>query len=206
MLKDVSKWLKQSPKKSEIVEIQNGKDKVKIIPQKIIESLLDELTEQNWSTRNFQFNRVSQKVQITNPKVPQGTGYVYDMVDKVMCDASLELVVTYRMMVPAPIHDGTGPVQVEKEITRTLVGAVSFDVSFFGNDYIANTAKSLCISNAASDLGAKFGKNLNPKEASIMILGMKPPVQIPAGQVTDEARNKIRESLSNIDKNLGKVK
>ena len=56
MIKDVAKWLKTAPRKSEIVEIQNGKDKVKIIPQKIIESLLDELTEQNWSTRNFQFS------------------------------------------------------------------------------------------------------------------------------------------------------
>ena len=68
-MKDVQKWLRQAPKKSEIKEIQNGKDKVKIIPQKIIESLLDELTEQNWSTRNFQFNRFVE----TNLNRPAGT-------------------------------------------------------------------------------------------------------------------------------------
>lgn len=194
MIKDVAKWLKSAPRKNEIVEIQNGKDKVKIIPQKIIESLLDELTEQNWSTRNFQFSRftIPAGVDFGNP----GT------IGKTMCDASLELVVTYRTMVPAPIHDGTGPVMVEKEITRVLVGAVSFDVSFFGNDHVANTAKSLCISNAASDLGRRFGKDLNPKEASMMILGMKKPLQ--PGQELDYDKNKISESLEKIKNGLDK--
>ncbi len=200
MIHHVQTWLKQKPRKSEIVEIQNGKDKVKIIPQKIIESLLDELTEQNWSTRNFQFNRVSQKVQITNPKVPQGTGFVYDVVDKVMCDASLELVVTYRIMVAGPL-DTTSALMVEKEITRVLVGAYSFDISLFGNDHIANTAKSLAIANAASDLGNRFGKSLNPKEAAMMIVGMKPPVFIPEN-VSDEVKNKISDTLSKLTNDL----
>ena len=192
MIKDVAKWLKTAPRKSEIVEIQNGKDKVKIIPQKIIESLLDELTEQNWSTRNFQFStRLANQTELTQNL-------------RTMCDASLELVVTYRMMVPAPIHDGTGPVMVEKEITRVLVGAYSFDTSLFGNEYIANTAKSLCISNAASDLGRRFGKDLNPKEAAMMILGIKAPRQIPSGQVIEEAKNKISESLEKIKNGLVK--
>ncbi len=200
MIKDVAKWLKSAPRKSEIVEIQKGKDKVKIIPQKIIESLLDELTEQNWSTRNFQFSRYSQKSKITKDGVPA----VYDVVDKVMCDASLELVVPYKVVVPfSPYEVAPNPGQTLKEIeiTRVLVGAYSFDTSLFGNEYIANTAKSLCISNAASDLGRRFGKDLNPKEASMMILGMKPPVQIP-GQVSAEAKNKIGESLDKIKNSL----
>jgi len=188
-MKDVQKWLRQSPKKSEIVEIQNGKDKVKIIPQKIIESLLDELTENyGWSTEKFQFSRFSE----------------YDANGKwvrTLCDASLELVVTYRLMVVGPLNQNT-PVLIEKEITRRLVGAVTFDVSFFGNDHTANTAKSLATTNAATDLGNRFGKSLNPKEASMMILGMKQPLQIPAGQVTDEARNKISESLDKIKGDL----
>lgn len=181
MIHHAETWLKKKPNKSEIVEIQNGKDKVKIIPQKIIESLLDELTECNWSTRNFQFNR----------SVESG--------GRTMCDASLELVVTYRTMVAAPIHEGTGPLMVEKEITRVLVGAYSFDVALFSNDYIANTAKSLCITNAASDLGRRFGKDLNPKEASMMILGMKPPVS-----VSEEAKDKIGETLSKLKNDLTK--
>lgn len=183
MIKDVAKWLKTAPRKSEIVEIQNGKDKVKIIPQKIIESLLDELTEQNWSTRNFQFSRYDKKKAMFS-----------DQDTQVFCDASLELVVTYRMMVPAPLHDTTGPVQVEKEITRVLVGAYSFDTALFGNDHIANTAKSLCISNAASDLGRRFGKDLNPKEASMMILGIKQPVM----------KDKIGETLDKLKGDLTK--
>lgn len=193
-IKDVGKWLRQAPKKSEIVEIQSGKDKVKIIPQKIIESLLDELTEQNWSTRNFQFSRFTETITLADGT--QGAG-------KTMCDASLELVVTYRMMVPAPLHDTTGPMQVEKEITRTLVGSYSFDTSLFGNEYIANTAKSLCIANAASDLGRRFGKDLNPKEASMMILGMKQPVQVGSG-VSGEVKDKIGETLDKLSGDLKK--
>ena len=201
MIKDVAKWLKTAPRKSEVVEIQNGKDKVKIIPQKIIESLLDELTEQNWSTRNFQFSRftIPAGVDFGNP----GT------IGKTMCDASLELVVTYKMVVPvSPYEDAAaiGPVRQsvkEIEITRVLVGAVSFDVSFFGNDHVANTAKSLCISNAASDLGRRFGKDLNPKEASMMILGMKQPVQVGAG-VSGEVKDKIGETLDKLKSSIQK--
>lgn len=189
MIHHVETWLKKKPNKSEIVEIQNGKDKVKIIPQKIIETLLDELTEQNWSTRNFQFTRWTE--QTNRPPDNAVPGQLYPSGTRTMCDASLELVVTYRMMVPAPLHEGTGPTQVEKEITRVLVGAYSFDVSLFGNDHIANTAKSLCISNAASDLGRRFGKDLNPKEASMMILGMKQPM-----------KDKIGETLSKLTSDL----
>lgn len=208
-IKDIAKWLKTAPRKSEVVEIQNGKDKVKIIPQKIIESLLDELTEQNWSTRNFQFSRWTE--QGTYPAVGTGGNASDFKSARTMCDASLELVVTYRMMVDAPLHDGTGPLKIEKEVTRVLVGAVSFDVSFFGNDHIANTAKSLAISNAASDLGRRFGKDLNPKEASMMILGMKQPVKIPippgewaGGKYVpdEEVKGKIGETLTKLTGDL----
>lgn len=203
MIKDVAKWLKTAPRKSEIKEIQTGKvvngkaEVVKIIPQKIIESLLDELTEQNWSTRNFQFARYDQTV--INPT----TGIA--AFKTTMCDASLELEVTYRMVVPVSPYDIVQPMgaihltQKEIEITRVLVGAYSFDTSLFGNEYIANTAKSLCISNAASDLGRRFGKDLNPKEASMMILGIKPPVQ-----VGSEVKDKIGETLSKLKEDLSK--
>jgi len=189
MIKDVAKWLKTAPRKSEIVEIQTGKVKdgksetVKIIPQKIIESLLDELTEQNWSTRNFQFNRW------------ESTMLADGIVGKTFCDASLELVVTYKAFIKNPLAEN-GPFMTEKEITRVLVGAYSFDVSLFGNDHIANTAKSLCISNAASDLGCRFGKDLNPKEASMMILGIKPPVAVPDKGKIGETLDKLKGDLT----------
>lgn len=182
MIHHVSTWLKKKPNKSEIVEIQNGKDKVKIIPQKIIETLLDELTEQNWSTRNFQFSTRHEE-QFTDATKPQRV--------RTMCDASLELVVIYRQMVTSPLHDDLAPVLIEKEITRVLVGAVSFDVAFYanlsGNDYVANTAKSLCITNAASDLGRRFGKDLNPNVLPPM-KGLAP------------GANKISDTLSKIHK------
>lgn len=202
MIHHVETWLKKKPNKSEIVEIQTDKGKVNIIPQKIIESLLDELTEQNWSTKNFQFSRYNEIVDNTlNP------GGSLVKVGRTMCDASLELVVTYRAMVPAPLHTGNGPVS----ITRVLVGAVSFDVSFFGNDHIANTAKSLCITNAASDLGRRFGKDLNPREPAMLLLGIKKPIDVltagmpvHSGQVSEEAKNKIGESLDKIKNSLKK--
>ena len=216
MIKDIGKWLKQSPKKSEIVEIQTGKVKdgksevVKIIPQKIIESLLDELTEQNWSTRNFQFSRWSEQglppVQTTDGRPVYNSG----LNARTMCDASLELVVTYKMVVPvSPYEDAAamGPVRQsvkEIEITRVLVGAVSFDVSFFGNDHIANTAKSLAISNAASDLGKRFGKDLNPKEASMMILGISRPLKLDTSSFGAEVKGKIGETLSKLKDDLSK--
>ncbi|HQV53973.1 MAG TPA: hypothetical protein PLX17_00580 [Chitinophagaceae bacterium] len=207
-MKDVQKWLRQAPKKSEIKEIQNGKDKVKIIPQKIIESLLDELTEQNWSTRNFQFNRFVE----TNLNRPAGTYNPESAGQRTMCDASLELVVTYKMVVPVSPYEPqftspNGPALKEIEITRVLVGAYSFDVSLFGNDHIANTAKSLCITNAASDLGRRFGKDLNPREAAIMILGMKKPMAMDTDhsvKVSEEAKTKIGESLDKIKDTLTK--
>lgn len=196
MIKDVAKWLKQSPPKSQIVEIQNGKDKVKIIPQKIIETLLDELTEQNWSTRNFHLSRWEEK-----SKLSSATGEPADklFVSRTMCDASLELVITYKVVVPISPYEQYdqqprgSQTQKEIEITRVLVGAVSFDCSFFGNDHVANTAKSLCISNAASDLGRRFGKDLNPNI---------PPV---VSALTPGA-NKIVDTLSKItdDGNMAK--
>jgi len=168
MIKDVAKWLKTAPRKSEVVEIQNGKDKVKIIPQKIIETLLDELTDQNWSTINFQFNRWTESVLNVGGEFGLG---------RTICDASLELVVTYQVG--------------EKEITRKLVGAYSFDISLFGDKFTANTAKSLCITNAASDLGRRFGKDLNPREPAMIILGVKPPISI-------EEKNKIGETIDKL--------
>ncbi len=186
MIKDVAAWLKKSPPKGQVAEIQNGDKKVKIIPQNIIETLLDELTEQNWSTRNFKMVRWTE-VLPSKSNEPVRT--------RTICDAHLELVVTYRTMADAPLHTGTGPLKMEREITRVLVGAYSFDCSLFGNDYIANTAKSLCIVNAASELGRRFGKDLNPKEDRMLIMGIKNPVDVGSstgkiGETLDKINNK----------------
>jgi len=182
MIKDVATWLKKNPPKGQVFEIQNGTEKVKIIPQKIIESLLDELTEQNWSTENFH-SSIREKPIYGN----EATGEVVKRVTYM--DASLELVVTYKQYDEKkyPNH-ALAPV-----ITRRLVGAYTFPIDLFGNDYINNIAKSLCITNAASDLGARFGKNLNPKEASMMILGIKnPPKKIGDSKIGDTIK-KIEE-------------
>jgi len=163
MLKNIDKWLKQDPK--EAVEILIDGKKVKIIPQKDIETLLDQLTDQNWDTINF-------KSSTRLAPGPNNTVVT-------LMDASLELVVRYKVRSSA--HASIG-----KEITRTLTGAITFDVAYFGNNYHNNTAKSLCISNAASDLGNRFGKSLNPLP---LMIGMNPPTT---------GGNKILETLTGL--------
>lgn len=71
---------------------------------------------------------------------------------------------------------------------RKLVGAVTFRLDYFPeNTHWDNTAKTLCIVNAASDLGNQFGRHFNkvnavvdrptgiPKKESIK---MKPDVSV----------------------------
>lgn len=135
---DINKWLNLPPRKSDIAEIKTGADTtIKIIPEKIVESMLDEMTGQNWDTVKFQSYRFIDATK--SPAV-------------ILMDASLELIVKYKG------KDGI-------DVIRTLVGAVTFDTAFFNNTHHNNTAKSLCISNAASDLGKRFGKDLNPSVA-----------------------------------------
>lgn len=53
---------------------------------------------------------------------------------------------------------------------RTLVGAVTFPLDFFpDNIHYDNTAKSLCITNAASELGKQFGRGLNADVQPVII-------------------------------------
>lgn len=122
----VNEWLRLQPNDNEIEMIEG----VNIIRQKIIEELLDIMTDQNWSTRNY-----------------QSKYFKVGEVDYI--SASLELVVNY--------HDDNRVL-----IQRTFVGAVSFQLSFFSGQHIDNTAKSLCIVNAASEIGNRLGRNLNP--------------------------------------------
>lgn len=52
---------------------------------------------------------------------------------------------------------------------RTLVGAVTFPLDHFpDNQHWDNTAKTLCITNAASDLGRQFGRYFNKVEPVIL--------------------------------------
>jgi len=180
MIKNVEKWLNQQPKEA-IDVLMNGK-KIKVIPQKEIETLLDKLTDRTWETKNF---KSSVRQEVINGKTVN------------LMDASLELVISYRVMVLGPLNTDK-EVFVEKEITRTLVGAVTFDTSYFGNTYHNNTAKSMCIVNAASDISTRFGKYLNPLP---VMVGMNQPVQVGAG-VSGEVKDKISETLTKLTKDL----
>lgn len=135
---DVNKWLKTNPRKNEVVEIltTDGK-KVKVIQQKVIESLLDDMTDQNWDTVNFKSSRYLTKD------------------GRELMDASLELIVRYK---------GTDGYNV----VRVLTGSYTINTAFLVGGFENNTIKSLCITNAASELGKRFGKDLNPSVISFV--------------------------------------
>jgi hypothetical protein len=127
-------WVTSPPPEEQIETI----DGVFIIRHKIIEKKLDMITNFNWETRNYQ-SKIIELVDANNVKHQ----YI---------SASLELVVNTTFL---------------RSMTRVLVGAVSIPMAFFQNEdgtlhgHFDNTAKSLCISNAASELGEQFGRNLN---------------------------------------------
>lgn len=134
----INKWLALPPAEEEITEI----DGIKVLLQRVVEDKLDRLTDCNWCTKNYQ----SKYVTIGN---------------RMFISASLELVVTY---VPIPEIGQLGGTR-----TRTFVGAVTFDVRHFGSNlHLDNTAKSLCIVNAASELGRQFGRDLNPSTTPVI--------------------------------------
>ena len=178
MIKNLDKWLSQSPKEA-IDVLMNGK-KIKVIPQKEIETLLDKLTDRTWTTQNF---KSSVRQEIINGKTVN------------LMDASLELVISYTTVVVGHLNTDK-QVMVEQQITRTLVGAVTFDTAYFGNTYHNNTARSMCIVNAASDITTRFGKYLNPLPA---MLGMNQPTQIDEG-----VKDKIGETLNKLSQDLSK--
>lgn len=106
----------------------------------VVEEKLDELTDHSWSTKNYQ----SKFININ------GRDYI---------SASLELNVSFF----SNIEEGGG------YYTRTLVGAVTFPLDHFpDNQHWDNTAKTLCITNAASDLGRQFGRYFNKVEPVIL--------------------------------------
>ena len=132
----INQWLKRSPAKSEITEI----DGIKMLLIHVVEDKLDRLTDQQWSTQNYQ----SKYVSIGN---------------KIHISASLELVLPY-------CPDG------KIMITRTLTGAITYKIGYFGsNEHHDNTAKSICIVNAASELGNQFGRGLNPPQQPVIYGG-----------------------------------
>lgn len=152
---NINEWLRQSPEESEITEI----DGIKCLLNLVVEDKLDKLTQQNWSTRNYQ-----------SKVITRGR--------KEYFSASLELVVRYRRQDVAGLW-----MWEEKFIERVLVGAVSFPINHFAhNVHLDNTAKTLCITNAASELGEQFGRGLNPSVQ---------PVVINAGEVPEPSEDFI---------------
>lgn len=133
-IEDWETWVTSPPPEDQIEEIEGSL----IIRHKIIEKKLDMITHYNWETRNYQSKFI---------KVLDANGVSHPYIS-----ASLELVIHFPFL---------------SWQTRTLVGAVSIPMSYFQNEdgtlngYFDNTAKSLCISNAASELGEQFGRNLN---------------------------------------------
>ena len=89
-------------------------------------------TLHSWSTQNFHFHLFRM-------------GY-----DTFSIAASIELVIEYW------------DPEIEDIIKRIFVGACNFPVkSIYPNPHFLATAKSECIKNACTDIGAFFGRGLN---------------------------------------------
>lgn len=127
-------WLQQQPLPEEVSKNDDGSE---FIPIVIVETNLDELTDGDWSTKNFQYSV-----------------HVYGTT--LLISASVELCVSYAVNIGKP---GYGHWVV---LNRTLVGAVTFtDLKHGSNLDFAATGLSEAIKNAAKKLGPRFGKNLN---------------------------------------------
>jgi predicted SnoaL-like aldol condensation-catalyzing enzyme len=105
---------------------------VPYIPIEICEKKLDQLTKNTWGTKSLR-----RDIYFT----PDG---------RIIWSGSLELTIEYF--------------EIQNLITsytkRTLIGTATFNTT----DYVPNThwdsiGRSLCIANAASDLGNQFGRN-----------------------------------------------
>lgn len=134
-MSEKTQWLLQEPT---IEEIRNNSDGSQFIPIAIVESLLTELTNGDWSTSHFNYSV-----------------HVYGTT--LLITASVELDVTYEAVV---LHGDY--------IYRKMVGATTFTDSKHGSNLdFAATALSECIKNAAKKLGPRFGKNLNGRAGDL---------------------------------------
>ena len=98
-----------------------------------IEVVERDLDRWAWSTQNFTYQQYRSLDKFGAPCI----------------SASLELII--------PWTDDNG-----KIIERRLTGACNFPVaSYAPNGHFVATAKSECVKNAASDLGRRFGRDLN---------------------------------------------
>lgn len=133
-------WIDQEPPEEEISTNKDGSVFQRIA---VVESLLDELTDNRWSTRNFKFS-------------------LHPYSTTLLVSASIELCVLYRFCNEVQLTDGSLHITYTPLRKRILVGAVTFDdFSYAGNLDFAGTALSEAIKNAAKKLGPRFGKNLN---------------------------------------------
>lgn len=157
-------WLQQEPDPTEISKNSDGSD---FIPIGIIEPLLDELTDGDWSTSNFKYST-----------------QVYGTT--LLISASVELSVRYKIKTGEP---GFG---VWDTVRRRISGAVTFtDATHGSNLNFAATALSECIKNAAKKLGPRFGRNLNDRGAMLAIQdapSLKPKMDVITAKKYENAK------------------
>lgn len=171
---DLSLWLKTEPAESEIAIIN---DYAQVIPIHIVKKHLDYLTQMgHWETKNFKVNYIT----------INGNEAI---------DASLELVINIF-------------IAEEIEYSRTLTGACTYTLQYIreidnitgrygvSNEHYSATALSLCIVNAAKNLGAKFGANLNIVAPKLEEGFTEKPIQVNEFSERELMKEAIRNATS----------
>jgi hypothetical protein len=159
-------YVAQPPTEDDIATL---KDKEGIILARYIpiDVIERDLDRWAWTTRNFTYQQYRS----------------LDKYGKPCISACLELVIPWK--------DDNGILSV-----RTLVGACNFEInSYAPNRHFVATAKSECVKNAASDLGKKFGRDLNFNVAPLSsdALPASKPRQKPSQMILEEIR-KFKEA------------
>lgn len=164
----LSDWLNQDPLPQ---EVRYNADTSAYIPVEFIKVKLDYL-DSHWGTQNF--NHFLQHIQ--------GRDY---------CFGSVELIISFLELKKDANMIGSKLVQTKRIIT----GAANFDLQKYQpNENYAATCLSLCIVNAAKELGVFFGKNLNKEMLTV-------PTPAPTG-IENVTVSIINKSINNLLKKM----
>lgn len=137
----LSDWLNQQPLDS---EIRFNEDQSRYLPIEFVKPKLSYL-DPNWSTQNF-----------NHQFIPYGDG-------KLICSGSVELIIDWIERLDNPVKNTlSAGVSVYQKNKRIITGSATFFVEkYVPNMNFGATCLSLCIVNAAKELGPFFGQDLN---------------------------------------------
>jgi len=146
-MENINEWLNSPPAPEDLMEVSTG---VYTQPIEVIVAKLNKLTNNSWSSKNFNHQIV-----------------VLPVLDKegnnvIKVSGSIEVIIEYWGLNKKNSPMPTGIDYVGQMISRTITGAATFSTTEYEeNEHWAATVKSLAIVNACQVLGPQFGWGLN---------------------------------------------